>query len=215
VQEVGAVNVPMSLNHAIDRSAKWLNVCNARIDGSPLDASTRKRVSATLLHLSLEHHGAIQLLISNKPHPHYGSAFALLRPEFEAYVRGVWFHRCASDQELADFTENDKLPSGGIDELIRAIETIPGYEDGLLKSTKKSTWKTMCDFTHGGRIQLVSRNSYTEISSNYTEEQIHELISAACSITLVVSVAFAALLDNNAMSNEILSSYKLLFSEEP
>lgn len=73
----------------------------------------------------------------------------------------------------------------------------------------------MCDFTHGDRIQLVSRNSYTEISSNYTEEQIHELISAACSITLVVSVAFAALLDNNAMSNEILSSYKLLFSEEP
>jgi hypothetical protein len=199
----------MSLDHDIATSAEWLTECNARIDGATLGDSTRNRVSAALLHLSLEHHGAIQLLASNKPHPHYGSAFALLRPQFEGYIRGVWFHRCASEQELDKFIKNAEPPR--IDELIQAIETVPDYEEGLLKSTKQKVWKIMCGYTHGGSVQVASRNSATEITGHYTDEQVRELIDLACSITLPVSVAFAQLLDNNTMANEFLSTYRRLF----
>lgn len=178
-----------------------------------INASYRNRVSAGLLHLSLEHHGAIQLLISNKPHPHYGSALALLRPQFEGFVRGVWFHHCASERQLTNFINNCEPP--GIDQLILAIEAAPGYEEGLLKATKQNVWKTMCSYTHGGYIQVASRNSATEISANYTEEQKMELISAACSITLIVAVALARLIGNEAKANEIFSEYKRLFPQEP
>ena len=136
----------MTLHHAIATSAKWLNECNARLDGAAIDASHRNRVSAGLLHLSLEHHGAIQLLISNKPHPHYGSALALLRPQFESFVRGVWFHHCAREYQLTNFINNREPP--GIDRLILALEAVPGYEEGLLKATKQKVWKTMCRFSH-------------------------------------------------------------------
>lgn len=201
----------MSLNNDITTSAEWLNACNARINGATLGDSKRNRVSAALLHLALEHHGAIQLLISDKPHPHYGPAFALLRPQFEAYLRGVWLHRCACEQELAKFIKNDKLPR--IDELIKAIETLPGYEEGRLRLIKQSVWKIMCGYTHGGIGQVSSRIRATEISYNYTEGEVREKISLACSITLCVSVAFAQLLNNNTMENEILSAYKQFFPQ--
>jgi len=201
----------MSLDHTIATSAKWLNECNARLDGAAIDASDRSRVSAGLLHLSLEHHGAIQFLISNKPHPHYGSACALLRPQFDGFIRGVWFHHCASEQELNNFIKNCEPPR--IDQLILTIETVPGHEEGLLKTTKQNVWKLMCSYTHGGYIQVASRNSATEIVCNYSEEQISELVSAACSITLLVAVAFAKLLNNETMANEILSEYRKLFSQ--
>ena len=199
----------MSIDHDIAASAELLAECNARINGATLGDSTRNRVSAALLHLSLEHHGAIHLLISNEPHPHYGSAFALLRPQFEGFVRGVWFHRCASEQELSKFIRGGE--PARIDELIRALETVPGYEEGLLKSTKQNVWRIMCGYAHGGSVQVASRMSATEIAGNYTEQQVRELISLVCPITLLVSVAFAQLLDNNTMANEFLSIYQRLF----
>lgn len=131
----------MTLDDAIATSAKWLNECNARLDGAPINASYRNRVSAGLLHLSLEHHGAIQLLISNKPHPHYGSALALLRPQFEGFGRGVWFHHCASERRLTNFINNCEPP--GIDQLILAIEAAPGYEEGFLKQQNR-TFGRLC-----------------------------------------------------------------------
>ena len=203
----------MSLDNTIATSAKWVTACNARLNGAPTNGSDRTRVSAGLLHLSLEHHGAIQLLISNKPYPHYGSACALLRPQFEGFVRGVWFHRCANEQELKNFINHCEPP--GIDKLILAIEAVHGYEERLLKAIKQNVWKVMCSYTHGGFIQVASRNTATEIASNYSEEQISELVSASCSITLLVAVAFAKLLDNETMANEILSEYKKLFQQEP
>jgi hypothetical protein len=203
----------MCLNNIIATSAKWLDECCSHIDGAELDDCTRNRVSASLLDLALEHHGAIQILVSNKTHPHYGSALALLRPQFESYVRGVWFHRCASEQDIDKFIKGAEPPK--VDELILAIETLPGHEEGLLNATKQNVWKTMCGLTHGGTTQVASRNSATDITADYTDEQVRWLLSWACSLTLLVSIAFANLLSNNVMANELLSTYRKLFPQRP
>ena len=203
----------MSLDNIIATSGEWLTECNTRLDGREVGTSDRNRVAGGLFHLSLEHHGAIQLLISNKPYPHYGSAYALLRPQFEGFVRGVWFHHCANEQELKNFIDNCEPP--GIDKLILAIETVPGYEEGLLKATKRNVWKIMCSYTHGGFIQVASRNTATEITANYSDAQVSELVSGACSITLLVAVTFARLLNNETLANEIFDEYRKLFKNEP
>ena len=58
-----------------------------------------QRLAEGCLDVALEHHRAIVLLIS---HALYGSAFALIRLLFEAYMmRGLWLHRCASEAALA------------------------------------------------------------------------------------------------------------------
>lgn len=201
----------MSLDDDIAVSAKWIGECNSRIDGATLHDCSRNRVSAALLHLALEHHGAIQILVSYEPSPLYGSAAALLRPQFEGYVRGVWFHRCASEQDVDKFIKGDEPPR--IDELISNIETLPSFEEGLLKATKKDSWKIMCGLTHGGSAHVASRNSTTDIADNYTDDQVRGILYWACSVTLLVSVEFANLLENNVMENELLSTYRSLFPE--
>jgi len=202
----------MRLNHDIDISARWLDECSNRIDGVRLPDDTRNRVSAALLHLALEHHGAIQVLVSYEPSPLYGSAAALLRPQFEGCIRGIWYHRCASEQDLDKFIKGVEPP--GINKLISDIEALPGYEEGL-QATKKSVWKIMSGLIHGGSAQVASRNSATEIAVNYSDDQVRGILYWACTVTLLVSVAFATLLDNNAMANELLSTYRNLFPGTP
>jgi hypothetical protein len=69
---------------------RWLD---SAIDGVELQANDRVRIAGACLDLAMEHHKAIVVLAA---HQLFGSAFALARPVFEAYVRGVWLHRCAS-----------------------------------------------------------------------------------------------------------------------
>lgn len=201
----------MGLNDDISTSAKWLDECSSHIDEAVLDNYTRNRVSAALLHLALEHHGAIQVLVSYTPSALNGSAAALLRPQFEAYIRGVWFHRCASENDIEKYIGGAEPQR--INDLISAIETLPGYEEGLLKATKKEVWGIMCGLTHGGSSQVASRSSATEIAGKYTDNQVRGILNWACSMTLLVSVAFANLLGNNEMENEILSTYRRFFPE--
>jgi len=52
--------------------------------------------SAALLQLSLEHFGAIVVLLQNQLN---GSAAALMRLQYEALIRGMYFYQCASESE--------------------------------------------------------------------------------------------------------------------
>ena len=200
----------MALQDDIAVSARWLDACSSRIDGASLQDSTRNRVSAALLHLALEHHGAIQVLASYRPSPLHGSAATLLRPQFEACIRGIWYHRCATDKELEKFTRGATPPA--IDTLISDIETLPDYDGGRLKETKKAIWRIMNALTHGGSSQVASRNTPTEIASNYTDDQVRGIVHWASTVTLVTSDAFAKLLQDNLMANDLLSTYQNLFA---
>ena len=69
----------------------------------------------------------------------------------------------------------------------------------------------MSGLTHGGSTQVASRNSATEIATNYTDDQVRGIVNWASSVTLLVSVAFANLLNNDTMANELFSTYRNLF----
>ena len=67
---------------AAQSHVEWLAL---RIEGLPLPVSDRDRLAAGCFHQALEHHEAIVKLVRRKL---VGSAFALLRPLFELFVRG-------------------------------------------------------------------------------------------------------------------------------
>lgn len=212
----------MNLNEKIDISAQWINECCKLIDGAQIQGnSDRERISGALLHLALEHHEAIQILVScDQPSPPYGSAGALLRPQFEAYIRAVWLRRCAKDSEIKTLIEKDKLPKydkvqSELDGIIKRIEELPAFEEKKLSSTKKDVWKNMCSLTHGGMVQMSNRVRGAEIANNYTPEQVFEILRNACVISLQVMVEYADLLKNNEMANDILSTYYRLFPKQP
>ena len=75
------------------------------LDG--LDISTEKRIllAVSCYDIVIEHHIGITVLLKSKIN---GSAFALVRPLFETFVRGVWLRHCATDKEIEKYI-NDSL----------------------------------------------------------------------------------------------------------
>ena len=108
------------------------------LDGLTLaEPCKRAYLSGACLHASIEHGMAIFVLVDENL---YGSALALLRLQFEAYVRGMWLAQCAADSEI-DRAGRDDFP--GINSMIACLEK-PGFLDSALLSTIKSdAWKSL------------------------------------------------------------------------
>lgn len=87
----------MKVTQLVQESEQLIQWLDKSINGLEIKSDTRTRLAAGCLDLALEHQKAIVLLTAHKL---YGSAFSLARLIFEAYVRGVWLWRCASDSEV-------------------------------------------------------------------------------------------------------------------
>lgn len=171
-------------------------------DGITFETTNRMRVAVALMHLSLEHQTGIHSLVSLGV---IGSAFALFRPQFEAYVRGVWYHRCATDAQISLFIDGEQPPK--INVLIEEIEKLEAFDEKLLSSTKSQLWPKLNDFTHGGTTQVKARCSVDEVTQNYKEEHIANLLTASASLSLMAGVALAAAVGTEALARELHSTF--------
>lgn len=188
-----------------ERLIKWLD---KRIDGLEFPSNDRSRIVAGCFDIALEHQKAVVLLIANKL---IGSAFSLIRIQFESYVRGLWLTHCASDKEIKKF-KNNKLEKY-FGELIADIEKIEGYSGGTLSKTKKAGWNAMNSFTHSGFSQIVRRNTESTIEPNYDKEEIDEAIDFANAIGILSCLEISFLTGNNELSMELMKKieeYKVL-----
>jgi len=199
----------MKLKNAIQKYVAWFNKCNELIDSVELKADERNRVVAALFHLSLEHHGSICLLVQNQ---HNGSAFALLRPQFEAYIRGLWFMKCATEGQLQSFIKDNEPPR--INDLISEIEENPGYEEKGLSSLKEKVWGSLCGFTHGGYVQVSWRVTTEEITSDFSEEHLVKLVITSCALSLQAYIALALLVDRAELATSIKEVHQEIFGYE-
>ena len=83
---------------------EWLR---QQVHEKQLPATVRVRAAGGCLALAQEHHHSIVFLVAHKL---YGSAFALVRLAFEAYVRGGWLALCASDTAVENFVAGKEAP---------------------------------------------------------------------------------------------------------
>jgi hypothetical protein len=189
----------MKTEELIDKSEKLIHWLDSRIDGLEVSSEERIRIVAGCLDTALEHHKAILLLISRT---FFGSAFALVRLLFEAYVRGLWLNRCASAAELELFKAEKLEKNFGV--LIEEIEKIDGFKEGVLSATKLKSWKPMNSYTHSGFMQIARRNTASTIEPNYTEEEVLEALNFSAAIGLLSALEIANLAKNEGLMNSIL-----------
>src|SRR6266446_8458214 len=121
----------MRIVQLLKESEDLIHWLDQSLHGVEIKVEMRTRLAVGCLDIALEHQKAIVLLISQVL---YGSAFALVRLIFEAYVRGVWLHRCASDADLERF-KTDTLGKA-FATLIQDIEKLNGFEKRVLSATK-------------------------------------------------------------------------------
>lgn len=144
-------------------------------DGLEIKTVDGIRVPGALFDLAIEYQVGIVHLASARI---YGPAFALIRTQFEAFVRGTWLRLCATPVELKRFTESDKIKQE-FWELIDAIEAHPEFGDQVLSGIHQKVWKAMNSYTHAGMLQVARRMKAGSIEPNYEPAEVLDVIQAA------------------------------------
>ena len=139
----------------------------------PLPGDDRTRLSAGLLQLAQEHHASIVILIQ---HQQYGSAFALLRPLYEAYVRGVWLARVASEREFSRFQRDENF---SLKDLASKVSVLPTFDGTNFAGLAGRALNAMHSYTHNGYRASARRQSSDAIEPSYEVAEIREVLEFA------------------------------------
>lgn len=198
----------MQLEKALDQSEQWMICSSSLANGLDISSANQCRVAAALFLLCTEHQQAVHTLTA---HGLIGSAFALLRPQFEAYVRGVWFHRCATDDQLNAFIKGDEPPKIG--RLLSDISKVSDFNSESLIATKKGVWSVLNDFTHGGSVQVKARLTPTEITRNYKTEHIEGMLRWSSILSFLGYVGIASIADNDLLANKLRDSFLSIYGD--
>jgi hypothetical protein len=196
---------PMQSEQLLWESNALLQWLDEQIDGVEFNSEVRVLLAASCFELTLEHQKAIVILVSQSL---YGSAFALVRVIFEAYVRGVWLYRCASDAGLELFM-NDKLSQKkGIGQLIGDLERLPGFNKEVLSKVKTEWFGAMSSYTHSGYLAARRRLSEGAITPNYAEDQITEVLRWANALGMMAAIELAQIVGNHVLAQTLLDKFK-------
>jgi hypothetical protein len=114
--------------------------------GMPLPSERRARMALGCLDLALEHQAGICVLAEQLL---WGSVYALVRCMFDAFVRGVWLARCASDRDLEAF-ELAGLRGKPFSDLVDDVERVLGHSRGVLSKVRTSSWAIFSDSANAG-----------------------------------------------------------------
>jgi uncharacterized protein DUF6988 len=189
----------LTIQTSLVSAADLSNWFDSSIHGLKIPSRDRETMAAALFDQVHEHHKAIQLLLKNS---FIGSAFSLERSVFENFVRGVWLWRCASDKDVERF-KTDKI-NRGIDDLIVEIEKGPGYNRSVLSKIKKTAWKAMCSYAHGGYLQSVRRITPGSITPRYTEGEMLELINFSEIVALLAAYEIFSMAKREDLMRDML-----------
>lgn len=166
-----------------------------------LPAGLRTRLAGPCFAVTQEHQHAIVTLLGSEP-PLRASALALVRIQFEAYVRGMWLSHCANDEQLEQFSIGHKPPS--MPAQIAAIEAVSGSEGAHLSKLYRAHWSAMCAYAHTGLQQVQRWNTEDAIEPNYDPQELREVLALSSAVALLSSVGVAALAGNDALAQRIL-----------
>lgn len=199
----------MPLKQALCQSERWMNECVALVNTLSIATTNRTRVAAALHQLSVEHFTGIHVLVGTGV---YSAAFALYRPQLEAYIRGAWYHRCASEAQVAGLIAGQEPPSPKVQ--IEALERTGAFEPGSLMRLKEMTWRNLCDFTHGGTIQVkVRASTLGEFAEDFKVEHIAALLNASSATSLLACLGLAAVAENDQLAVELRDAFHAIYPQ--
>lgn len=183
----------------LDKAQQLVHWIAERQDGIEITEDNASRVPGTLLDICLEHHAGIVHLVTGRMS---GSAFTLIRAQFEALVRALWLHLCATPEELQTFVDKDDLRLN-IGLMIEAVEKHEEFGDKVLSNIKMQGLKAMHGYTHGGMHQISRRITGGNIEPNYAPEEIMEALKASGLFALMSLLQIGRLANNDKVINDV------------
>lgn len=182
---------------------KLVPLLEERIGSLLIPPGRRPQLAVSCFAIALEHQHAISALLSwTFP----ASAFALVRPLFEATVKGTWLVHSASDAYLEKHARGGELPP--VSEMISHLERseLPAEVRSILAFTKNEYWQTLSSLTHAGVAQVHRWLSPAgEVDASYSDEEIEEVANLASVLGLISCLEIARLSGNQAILTELTS----------
>ena len=166
-----------------------------------LPNSKRMQLSAGCLHVAIEHGQSIVVLAQHKC---FGSALALQRPLLETFQRGLWLRHAATNDQV-DAAGSDKFPSKTtmLEELEKTLQLNgPPYMRGAF-------WNQMCSYTHGGFQQVGARLTKEGLQSNYTFDEVKQVLRSSEMVQLAAAAGLATMAANESLAKTFLERLKL------
>ncbi|RYY83029.1 MAG: hypothetical protein EOO15_22060 [Chitinophagaceae bacterium] len=151
--------------------------------GSTASLNRSERLAIASLNLCLDHREATLLLAT---HGARSSAFAMMRPVFEACVRGCWFGFVATESQINAMFADRFSPK--LEKMVRAI----GEQEPALKVlwSIATTFKEQLDhFTHGSGSQLARWYNHEALAPNHTASEVIDVLRFIDTIALIACAA--------------------------
>jgi len=184
-------------------AGQYVETLRLLVHGLELPGTNRSRAAASCLGIAQQHHHAIVRLIEENL---FASSFALLRVEFEAYIRGEWLSLCANDSIIEAFLKGKEPPK--IDCLLSELEMLESFEGKELSRIKNNTWRALCAYTHTGGLHVQRWNTADGVEANYSREEILEVMTSAEMIASLSVIGIARLAGNENLANHAYSSFQ-------
>jgi hypothetical protein len=157
--------------------------------GMPLPSDRRARMALGCLDLALEHQAGICILAEQLL---WGSVYALVRCMFDAFVRGVWLARCATEIELESF-ELAGLRGKPFSDLVDEVERALGHSRGVLSKLRTSSWAIFSDFANAGAGPPRRLGDPSRTGRNYPAGDTDQALRLAAALGLLSATELASL----------------------
>ena len=201
-----------SINDSLDFSVEAKLLLLRLAEGLSFSVEPRSVLTHSYFALALEHQEAIIVLVRLGL---VGSAFALLRPQFEAVYRALWVHGVATDEQALNIKANN------LKTFPRRFQTLAAeldkrYPGASFAGMVASHWNYLCDLTHNGVEQLIPQiQSDGKVLPNYSIRRIDWVVKSSASISLSMARVFYLDSAYVAKVNAIdawLTQYNLFFA---
>jgi uncharacterized protein DUF6988 len=176
----------------------------------------KTRMLAGYVDIALEHHEAIWLLKERKL---IGSAFALVRPVYDCWLRALWINVVASEQQIEQ-AARDELKFPPMHKM--QVDIKPGYfsvpaseVDGFIQYLE-SVWRILSSYTHSGGRQLARRFTGDQVKPSYTDREIAQALNLpTMALMLLMRVFFMSMGDQRDAdeTHTLLTQYFAEFNE--
>jgi hypothetical protein len=191
----------MTLKVRVQDAIEYVEWLRQAVHDKTLPANNRTRAAGSCYSITQDHHVSIVLLSDQHL---YASSFALMRSVFEAYVRGQWLALCATDDQVDKYLHGKEPPP--INTLLTAIELTAGFSEKVLSRAKTQAWASMCDYAHTGGLHVQRWNTCESIESNFSEDEILEVIDFSEAISIMSVLGVAELANDDELKLRILSN---------
>lgn len=172
----------MNVHEEITRAARYGQQLDTMLDGKEVTASTdRDLLIIGYRSLLLDYHVAIVMLLEKEL---YGSAFALLRPTVEAWVR-IHVAKMGTDETVLQL-KNDtyRVDFCKIGEQIDEAFELEFFEKTLNKAVRDA----LHSYTHSGWFQVVRRFNESEIKSRYSDGAILNVLEGSMTALFMATI---------------------------